>query len=486
MTLSERDRVGLLRISSPAVLLLLGMLVLVGLRPLLQDRIFLRYKTVVANSLATGDMETAELFADKLRLLAAPQPEPDVLLHCAQIDQYRGKTKEAYATISQLAPETTMGYGEAHLWMARQLLTESPVPNVHQIKSLIHHLECAVQRNPDSIEAHELFGQILVHQDRYEDAIPSLLIGVNLNPGLHVALAQCYRRIGKPSLEREHLERAEKHYKELTSQPDSQVNDIAKLAEVLGEQAQFLKAEQLLTTAIEDRRHANDHQSTMVLSRVLAKICMQESRRIRTETQSLDPAGFLRSLFLLGKSLTHDVGNESGIRELLVLSDPESELGVRAEQLLIDHSELGGRGQFTTHLVLGCRALSKQPPSVAAEHFRLATETFKNTPAVLSNAAWMIVRPEEISDNHDDLALQFCNQSIGLVSHRATILPLLLERRGRILMHMQRWTEAIADLRKVLEYEGDRRHVHNLLATAYDAVDDKARANEHRQLSGLR
>jgi hypothetical protein len=187
---------------------------------------------------------------------------------------------------------------------------------------------------------------------------------------------------------------------------------------------------------------------------------------------------------LLGKALTHDVKNESAIRELLVLSDPDAEFGIQAEQVLSDPGT-SGQSQFTAQLILGCRAAAKHQSTLAAEHFRLATDEFENTPAILSNTAWLMITLEEESENRDQLALLFCNQSIDLVNHRSPILPFLLETRGRLLGQMQRWPQAIADLHEVLEHKSDQRHVHSLLATAYDAVGDKVRADQHRQLCGL-
>ena len=398
MTSAERFQIGLLQRSLPAVLLLAAMLVLVALRPLLQDRILLRYKTVVADSLASGDLENADMFVDKLRQLAATQADPEVLLNCALVDQYRGNSEQAYAAISQLAPDRIIGYGQAHLWMARHLLTESPAPNERQLQSLMHHLQSAVHQNPDSAAAHELLGQVMMHQNQHEQAIPSLVIAAEQNPAMHLLLAQCYREIGASSQAAQHLEQAEKHYLQLTSQADCQINDFAKLAEIFVQQSQFLKAEQLLTAEVATRQRINDHQSALALSSVLANVCMQESRRIRLKTDGSDPNAFVRSLLLLGKALTHDVKNESAIRELLVLSDPDAEFGIQAEQVLSDPGT-SGQSQFTAQLILGCRAAAKHQSTLAAEHFRLATDEFENTPAILSNTAWLMITLEEESEN---------------------------------------------------------------------------------------
>ncbi len=100
-------------------------------------------------------------------------------------------------------------------------------------------------------------------------------------------------------------------------------------------------------------------------------------------------------------------------------------------------------------------------------------------PAVANNLAWILAHADP-----PDLAraLELGNQAVALRPNDARFR----DTRGRILVKMKRWNEALTDLELVLRSEPEQTDLHQLLAEVYDRLGSNEMATEHRRLGDRR
>ena len=98
------------------------------------------------------------------------------------------------------------------------------------------------------------------------------------------------------------------------------------------------------------------------------------------------------------------------------------------------------------------------------------------TPAIANNLAWVLATSEPPDTAR---ALDLSNLAV----ERSPNDPSFRDTRGRILMKLGRWKDALSDLEAALPGNSDNADLHKALAEVYDRLELPAMAAEHRRLA---
>jgi len=136
---------------------------------------------------------------------------------------------------------------------------------------------------------------------------------------------------------------------------------------------------------------------------------------------------------------------------------------------------LAGVEPAAMHFIEGTVALMNDDHETAEHHLSLAAGEWVNMGGLLNNLAYAL-----LSKNDKELlpkALDLSNAALTQIPD----YPALLETRGQILLKMERYREAIADLEKALADPNMRPTAHRGLAEAYTKLGLAELAEENRR-----
>jgi predicted Zn-dependent protease len=95
---------------------------------------------------------------------------------------------------------------------------------------------------------------------------------------------------------------------------------------------------------------------------------------------------------------------------------------------------------------------------------------------LLNNLAWVLMQDE---DPDLERALKVADSALAMAPDRAEIR----ETRGQILLGLERWKEAVAELELALQELGGRPRLHRGLAEGYRRLGETELAEEHQRES---
>ncbi|MFN9717635.1 MAG: archaeosortase/exosortase family protein [Planctomycetota bacterium] len=150
-------------------------------------------------------------------------------------------------------------------------------------------------------------------------------------------------------------------------------------------------------------------------------------------------------------------------------------VSAQADQLVLQLRLEGDFGAKVLNLI-GTNALVLRQYDKARHYLEMANAQLRSRdPMVLNNLATCLVRTNSKERDSLQRALDLANQTLTLLPDH----PDALSTRGEVLVAMERWTEAIADLTQSLKLRKNNPEVHRLLEKAYRATNDIPMADEH-------
>jgi len=426
------------------------------------------YQHAVKESLEAKDFAGAQFYERKLAQLGIDTKLTDY--QTAQSLARDGKFEQAYQRMQRLAPLTEPGYPNAHFWILQRLLsgeldvaedqvmqlTES---HLQQIKTLgfkgpeIQLLQANhyINRNQLAKAAHLL--QPLVF--KYPQAAVQRM-------QLDLALQETQAARQDAHLVRMHMQDRHQSKGELTSQEfqwwadaESVLGDVMQLKSTL---KAWLEQEPENPRARQSLAEIHRYQFQEVLHAPLpsAKVL------VNLLIDATDLSSSSSMLFLLAKDLFPQQGSDDQRGEMRIVKEV-------VEQLV--HSP---RASASICGVLASAAVTVDKLDIAKTLLERAVELDASQAEIWNNYAWVLSHSSKKDLN---LALRAVNRALEIAPDAFPIR----ETRGQILLLLERWPEAIADLEYAANGMPLNKEIHLSLADAFTALGEDALALVHRQ-----
>jgi tetratricopeptide (TPR) repeat protein len=421
------------------------------------------YSSVADRALANRNYQTARVAANRL-LLSGPASREENLFRLAVAQFGLGQEREGSALLNLVAPLEKPGYAPAHLFAARQLLTQTNV-TAQMLRQAEIQLNHALKLEPDSIEAHQMLGRLYFQRRNWDLAKPHLLAVVSARPDTALLLAVLARAQDNDADMRRWAATAAGYYQgKVEKAGEENPPDRMAWATALAIQERYAEAADILKTGM---KNSSDKTYASGLGNIYADWAAHVAKT--------DPHNVVSRLQLIQQGLDFDPQNLGLLEQLLPMTRlPEPE--AKSAQTLLTQMLAQGGSSAMLHFVVGNDAYQRGDVEQAGEHFKLAFELAPSLPVVANRMALMLALGKQ-PDLPRALAI-----SQTLVEKYPNE-PEVRNTRGIILAHLGRSEEAVKDLEFALPNLRDKSATHTALALAYRNLGLTELADEHERLS---
>lgn len=474
--------------SVPAVLAFVAMvaMVIVGAR---RDDAATQavYLDLLRTSLSDGDTEAAAVAAQ--RLLAIDPKNLEHQYQSAMLDDELGKSESARRAIVQLALQKE--YGPAALWMLKALVYEEPERDetgkvqsanvltkrttwTKEERELCHRCAgVAMTKLPSerAILAKKIYATFLSDNGLIDQALELYETIAEYDPSVNLVAAQLANQVAEEpndyAVVQQYARAAIRTIGPKLGDNPTSVDTRLQLAQALVLDERDREAYDLLVTGMQISPHP------------LLKMAVGETRVFTAERLKRN-VGASETLAergpLLYEALEWAPTSPLVLEAVVQFSIECSQAGDRELQE-VRKRLLTGVEPPAMHFIEGTVALMNGEHEKAQHHLSLAASEWKNMGGLLNNLAYTLLKSgdrEKLSE-----ALKLSNAALDQIPG----YPALLETRGQILLKMERYQEAIADLEKALVDPNMRPSSHAGLAEAYEALGLEDLAKDNRELS---
>jgi tetratricopeptide (TPR) repeat protein len=447
----------------PAILATGGVLVLAGAAALTEPGgIRARYYREASLFLESRNHRAALLGFERVAALDGPNGvDRRVEYDLAVCLNALGQDTRAKTLMDRLAPDDGAGFAPAHAWKAARLLAganRSPAA----IRDAESHLLHALQDAPNTIEAHNNLGEFYLATGWPERAIPYLEKLVVARPELLLTLARVLQARGDRFPARERAAVARKLFQKRAEDNPSDFGSRLRWVEA----AVFLEDFPSAVSALEPEAGLRRDDG---YARALSQVYTAWADAVGREPGS----DLTRRVALLQQGLDLDPSNEALIGRFARLIRAGGEEGARAGEAL-RALVASGRATGPVLFALGLEAWLAGRRSEACLHWGEASRLDPGSPVIANNLACALAAGPD-----PDLtrALAIINPVIALRPDE----PRFRETRGQILARLERWQEALPDLKAALAVYPDRADLHRALAETYVHLNAPSMAAEHRR-----
>ncbi|MGH9579672.1 MAG: tetratricopeptide repeat protein [Terriglobales bacterium] len=422
-----------------------------------------RYREIASAALGRGDFESARVACERL-LQTKTGNWNDSAFKLAISLRYLGKSAEAVALLSELAPMNRPGYPPAHLYLARTLLTRTNL-SVQQFKAAETHLLHAVSVEPDMLDAHALLGQIYMQPGGWDKAREHLLKVVPKRGDAGLMLASVAAAQGDEKGARQWADRTVKHFSGLLAQAP----DDLPAARIGWAQAQVMLKDYPAALATLDAGWKLARNKAYPPA--MGDVCALWVR----DAKQKSPGDVATRLKLVQQGLEFAPQNFGLLQELIDLSHLAGAEAGTARTML--NKLLAETGEFPLlHFCLGADAWERGAVDEARQHFGMAFAQAPHLPYVANNMA-MVLSAGEKADYAQALA------TIQPVVEKFPDNAAFRDTRGHILLKLGRYQEAVKDLEFALPSLPSKALMHQALAEAYRHLGLKDLADQHELLA---
>jgi Flp pilus assembly protein TadD len=395
------------------------------------------------------------------KALALGDSRPVVRFNLALCLDGLGQRAGAEAMIKPLVDPQQTGFAPARMWRARELLGEAGVSTA-AMQEVVLQLQRALQQQPDLVEADVMLGQLYYARGRPEEAEPHFRRAAVVRPGLRLILAKYYLERGDKDEAFGQASDAWGYFR-----PKAEAGDETALL-ACGQAGIFMETYKEAATVL---RRGLDVHDTLPVRRSLAAVYAAWARSkgsgLNADAESqlnliqqglrFSPADLVLLQLLL--DLTKKTGGEAAVaRETW-------------QKLLTEKMP-----SWIVHILLGLDDWQRGEHKSARVHLEQAHRLSPESGWVANNLAWMLLKgdPPDL-----ERALALADAAVK----QAPEDPRFRDTRGQILLNLERWQDALADLELALRGREDNPGVHEALATAYDKLGMSDIALKHRRLA---
>lgn len=383
------------------------------------------------------------------------------------------RLEDAYAVMKSAAPleeDAESSYDLAHIWIARQLLSQQLKVEGNALILAEAHLDAILRKTPTHIEANRIKADIALSTRNGDAAIKHMVHIVDQYPDTRIVYARLLDAAEKKEDARSEARKAYEYYrvripKQLADGKKPPVKDWLNWASSCMILDQFNQATKLL---IDAQKHC---ENTKMLRQGLAGVFVRWTQRL----DEVDEPNISQQLELLGQALRLAPDNPAVLERVALLLGRGDQTDELAEEMLQD-ALTEGTAPAIVHFLLGTRAAANGDDKKAKSHLEQARIQNPNTPVVLNNLAWVLAGrgPKEL-----DTALEYANQAVKLQPYQANFR----DTRGQIHIRLGNWREGIADLEEALRNMKNNAQIHLSLAKGYENIGQPEIAAKHTQLA---
>ncbi len=433
------------------------------------DSLIERYLREARDAFAISEQKTALLCCERLALLDpdGKRPELRFMLYSAAINN--GQMDRAQRILDDLAQPDRSGFPEAHLSQAYRLLkTPGKRPTPAEQRDAENHLLRVLQTQKDNPDANALLGELLMDQNRGEEAEKYLKIAATTRAGLRLKLAAYYDRVGRDADARLQRDIIIEACKRMSATDLDNIDFRLLWAEACITKGDFAAAVATLEEGL-------NHRNSPYLKSSISTVYLKWFQAVVTQKDY----PFAKAFELLEKSLAYDLGNYSALTVLVRFTRQPGPNGDRAREAM--RRLLAERGDSATlHLVLGIDAYESGRVDEARLHYQRAYELSPDMLAVGNNFAYILASSPPI-----DLATaqNIINQVVEQCPPNNAAYPNYRGTRGFILNRQGRYKEALADLEFSLKANNENPGTHRLIAEVYGKLGDARMRDAHLKIA---
>lgn len=417
----------------------------------------------LSQQLVDSDLNGASRSFDKLCLLA-PENQ-NFTFQQATVEHARGNNVTANELISSLIEH---GNASAACWVLEQEFKDQNYSKWDETKhKRFEKLVSLASKSADPPTAKRSKEHLAAYQlahNQLEESLETLHEVSRTDPAAALNAALVAIQIGQNDRARGYLTKAQVHFEnEILQNPKDQRSRL-QLSRSFILQA---REEEALRRLSEGFKLTGDS----CFQQAAGEAMIMWASRIKQESNSSSEAIFRRVKLIhrATQCAPSDLAVLKALASILneLRYDPEH----NATQL--QAAMANGFDHESSHFMLGILSLLKGSDNEAHFHCDLAEASGSHIATVLNNLALLALEHEEIASQD---ALLLVNGAIRRLAGQ----PQFRETRGRILIALGRYAEAIDDLKEALVIEALKPNIHKNLSVAYAALGDSSAAAHYK------
>ena len=425
-----------------------------------------RYLKHAESSFVKGDFVQAEMLLNRILRETRDKNTEAIEISLAEIYEKTGQTERAEFLYLTLAPDDRYGNPMAHRRLARVLCEKlTPASSRQHLDRALHHLQASRAENdisPDMLLAWARYSIVVGDRDKARDYLERV---VTVFPEVSRNLGTIYLQLGLQEKALSSFSTAKTYLGEQLSRNPKSRSTREDYVSVLIQIGEMDEARNVLETGMEVDPDGNWRVILSEFYVIVHDVMVREGGHSVGEL--FDP---------LAKSLEQEPNSPLALNRLMayVSADVKGNVALRT---ILSRVVAEAKEPALAHLALGNICCVEHDLDAALFHFERCVAINKKLSIVLNNLAWILAHNED----HPDLERALAMANAALEENPG--FARFLDTRGTILMKMERWKDALADLELAVNGEPNQAEVHDKLSEIYDHLKLPEIALQHRELA---
>lgn len=426
------------------------------------------YRRLMVEAAEAENFDTARLLGDAA--LSRNPRSVDLVFDRAVVEERAGDLEQARRVMAYGARE--LESPTAALWLAERVGDRNKIsswPAARQ-DEYAEWLDIALRLEPENNLARKALADLLRVQNRFREAYDTLLPLAQTDSDANYILVILEKELG---MQEQALQRA----KQMLKTHLLLLEDVPQHLEARIQSASLFvflaEPDNALNLLTDGLRFAKDPASMARLRRSVADAHVLVSQRLAQTNTS--PSGVMARFEHLRLAVDFDASSRAVI-DAVTQACVDAEASDNQELAILKEAIVRGVSPDASHFILGTLALNENDFATAMHHLEIAVQSNPQLPGLLNNLAYAMCQ----QDGADlEKALAMSNAAARTSAGNAYVR----ETRGQILIKLERWSEAVADLEFALTESTLRALVRPSLAIAYDNLGQDELADRHRLLA---